>query len=170
MIIYRPNPTTDIPVVKAVETAIANGIKWIQLPTHTLDDTETKTLAESVIPICRSNDIILTLENHVETVNTLRNHGVHLMPGSMHPAFVRERLGPHAIIGMQIDKDFDIASLKNLDIDYLTLTHDINLHNAENIVDRIASNDMHIPVVIEGHYTIDDIVNSSVSGILTDRF
>lgn len=170
MIIYRPNPTTDIPVVKAVETAIANGIKWIQLPTHTLDDTETKALAESVIPICRSNDIILTLENHVETVNTLRNHGVHLMPGSMHPAFVRERLGPHAIIGMQIDNDFDIASLKNLDIDYLTLTHDINLHNAENIVDRIASNGMHIPVVIEGHYTIDDIVNSSVSGILTDRF
>lgn len=169
MIIYRPNPTANIPVIKAVETAIANGIKWIQLPTHTLDDIEATALAESVIPICRSNDIILTLENHVETVNTLRNHGVHLMPESMHPAFVRERLGPHAIIGLQIDKNFDIGSLKNLDIDYVTLTPDINLHSAENIVDHIASNGMQLPVVIEGHYTTDDIVNSPVSGILTDH-
>lgn len=167
MIIYRPNPDSATSISQLVKGAIDRGIGWIQLPTTDMTDDDAAAMAESVIPLCRDNDIILTLENHVATVDKLRNHGVHLMPGSMHPAFVRERLGPHAIVGVQIDRDYDLSGLKGVDVDYLTLDSAIDISEATKIAQRLIDLEMELPLVITGNYTPGDIAESPISGILT---
>ncbi|MDE7397539.1 MAG: thiamine phosphate synthase, partial [Muribaculum sp.] len=156
-------------VLSLVNHAIANGIGWIQLPTLGLNETDAKKLAEAVIPACRENDVILTLENQVETVNKLHNHGVLLTSGAMHPAFVRERLGPHAIIGISVDSNYDFNSLKGVDIDYIVLEKTVELTLATEIIDILKDFSIDVPVVITGNYTPDDVLPLGIKGILKEE-
>ncbi len=169
MIIFRPSSTDITEALSQINLAISYGIGWIQLPTVGLDETGARELAEAVIPVCRDNDVILTLENQVEVVNQLHNHGVLLTAGSMHPAFVRERLGPHAIVGIAADSNYDFNTIKGVDIDYIVLDKNIGLHDAEDIVNRLSEIAIDLPVVISGEYMPDDILSTGVKGILKEK-
>ncbi|MDE6282439.1 MAG: thiamine phosphate synthase [Muribaculaceae bacterium] len=110
--------TSPIHTVKEqVEVAINAGCRWIRL-TGTPDDAT----VEEVIPVCRDNDVILILDNNTELVDRLRIHGLHLTSwtrGSVIEA--REKLGPHAILGVTCADSSLAGELTGLDVDYMVI-------------------------------------------------
>jgi thiamine-phosphate pyrophosphorylase len=172
MIIFRPESTDNMSALyDQINDAVARGIEWIQLPTIDADESQAVAMAEAVIPLCRDNGVILTLENNVEVVNRLHNHGVHAMAGSMHPAFIRERLGPHAIVGVQVDATYDFKSLVGVDVDYFTVGGDNALTDAVEIAAKLESLGVSAPIVVTGDYRPSDIAQyPAIRGILRNSY
>jgi thiamine monophosphate synthase len=115
---FATSETTPSLVIEQVTSAIDGGCKWIRLfgnnlPIDTIKD---------VVSKCQQTDIILILDNNVELVDQLRVHGVHLTDWTRGKLIeIREKLGPHAIIGLTCESSERLNELKGLDIDYLTI-------------------------------------------------
>lgn len=94
--------------------ALAAGARWL----HLTDPTE----LEAIIPHAREADAILTLQRDHERVLATLIHGVILAPADTPAADVREKLGPHAIIGCEVSSLFEVMRLAPLDVDFFVLT------------------------------------------------
>lgn len=94
--------------------ALAAGARWL----HLTDPTE----LEAIIPHAREADAILTLQSDHERVLATLIHGVILAPADTPAADVREKLGPHAIIGCEVSSLFEVMRLAPLDVDFFVLT------------------------------------------------
>lgn len=95
-------------------TALDQGARWL----HLTDPAE----LEAIIPIARRADAILTLQGDHERVLATLIHGVILSPADSPAADVREKLGPHAIIGCEVSSLFEVMRLAPLDVDFFVLT------------------------------------------------
>ncbi len=120
--------------------AIANGASWLTLACPTPE------AITELIPICNEAGIIFVIEGNPEmALNTLvgdvRASGTCISQADGDPSTVREKLGPHAIIGYSATSAEEIISLANLDIDYFTLP-------ASAMTEALAS--VEIPIVATG--------------------
>ncbi len=172
MIIYSTISTSPEAIKAQAKAVIDGGCQWIQISACGMSKEEMKACAEAIIPICKENNTVLVLDRYVDLVDELRVHGVYLSAGSMNAAEAREKLGPHAIIGVEVNSAADILALKGKDIDYVTLggfpaTTDVN--DCRTIISEIRDAGMKIPVVAYGKITIADIpalLDAGVNGFI----
>lgn len=94
--------------------ALAEGAAWLHL-------TDPAALDE-VIPPCRDADAILTLRGNPARVMETKIHGLIVDPASDDPDAVREYLGPHAILGVEVPDLPTLLRYCPQDVDFFVLT------------------------------------------------
>ena len=123
--------------VEACRRAIEAGEVWIRLDLSAAIGDADKIFDEA-IALCREADVILTLVDDIDRVESRRVHGVHLSEYDENRLrSTRERLGANAIIGVAVSRlnDADemaettyleqmFSTLRRLDIDYFSYDGD----------------------------------------------
>lgn len=135
MLQFATDDSSRHPVGKQVELALQAGCRWIRVTGTPADET-----VEGLIPPCQDNDAILVLDNNIELVDKLRIHGLHLTEwtrGSLIAA--REKLGPHAIIGVSYADSAQLKELSGLDVDYVVTQAPANDNIVEYFTDFVKS-------------------------------
>lgn len=138
-------------IVEEVAAAIDGGCRWINLCSSGMTHEELKEAAESIIPVCRDNDVILVIDDDVELVKELRVHGVRLAGSGISAKDARGSLGPHAIIGVAVAEACEVAELKGADADYVTA----DVSALKQIVH--AAGELQLPVVATGDVNFDNM-------------
>lgn len=121
-------------VVGKCRAAIAAGEEWLRLDLRaTTGDVDS--ILTDVIALCRNNQVILTIVDDIDRVESERVHGIHISNDVGDDALisVRSRLGANAIIGVTVgdgradddgdDSDFlncQLNRFRALDIDYFS--------------------------------------------------
>lgn len=117
MLQFATTNNKTLNLASQVALAIEGGISWIRITGHhKFED------LEALVAPCQDAGTILVLDNDIEMVDKLRIHGLHLTEwtrGSVIAA--REKLGPHAILGVTCDNSEAIDQLKGLDLDYVVI-------------------------------------------------
>lgn len=104
-------------IAEEVGMALEGGCKWIRL-TGSPD----REMVKSLMPGCESAGAILVLDDNADLVDELRIHGLHLTSWTRGEAIAaREKLGPHAIVGVTCQTACQALELKGLDIDYMVV-------------------------------------------------
>ncbi len=161
--IAQPNDKYSIP--EQVQMAIEGGCSWVQLRVPDLSESELRELAEEVVPLCKENMTILTIENHVDTAKELGIHGVHLRGEGIDPAAVREQLGPEAIIGAEVSLAPTAMPYVGADIDYVTFPPSISIERIGENIEALRNAKFELPVVAEGNFQPEQIMQILQVGI-----
>lgn len=104
-------------LTEQVEMVLKGGISWIRITGR-----HSRSEIEALMKPCEEAGAILVLDDDVEMVDSLRIHGLHLTSwtrGSVIAA--REKLGPHAILGVTVESAEQIEQIKGLDLDYIVI-------------------------------------------------
>lgn len=177
MLQFITNPSDKYSIVEEVQMAIEGGCRWIQLRMKDATDEEVRNAAMEIIPMCRETDTFLIIDDRVNLVDELRVSGVHLGKEDMDPMEAREKLGPHAIIGVTANTAADILKYKGKDIDYVglgpckptktkkNLAPVIGLEGYKAIVDEVRAAGMDIPIVAIGGININDVKKLTEQGV-----
>lgn len=156
MLQFEIAPDFSITPTAQVEAVLKGGCRWIVAPAS-LDPAE----IEGIIEECKAVDAFLTIKNDVDLTDRLRVHGVVLSDCSVaHAVAVREKLGPHAVIGFTAHSAAEILDLRGKDIDYAVIagvTTDLTVEQAVAIVSDAAAAGNTIPVVAQGDMKLEDI-------------
>jgi thiamine monophosphate synthase len=114
---FSTNESSETPIIRQVQAALDGGCQWIRLTgNHTAES------VNQLIPLCQQADAILVLDDNAEVVEQLRIHGLHLTGWTRGELIaIREKLGPHAIIGVTCPEPALIEQLAGLDIDYMVI-------------------------------------------------
>lgn len=151
--------------------AIEGGCGWIVLSDSLPEGENLRDTAVSIQEMCRENDVILTIKHDVELVNDLKVFGVLLSKSDMIPQEAREMLGPHAIIGVEVDNPDDVIVMQAADIDYVVVgpygeRFDVNDYRV--FVNSLTERGCKIAVVASGNIGVDDIqplLSAGVRGV-----
>lgn len=152
--------------VAQTEIALAGGCRWIHIPAGLKRDE-----LEAIESMCREAGAFLTVDDDEALTNDRRFHGVLINAGHAKPAVeVRNLLGPHAVVGVEIDDAGVLPSLMKGDIDYAVF--DTDRHGLERAKAFAAeSGKRHVPLVARGlKLTRDDIMSlmeAGFNGVLT---
>ncbi len=150
MIQFYTTDSSRYPIFSQVSAAIAGGCRWINLCEDVASSRVLKETLEEIIPICRDADAFLVVDDDVELVKESRVHGVRITKSDLSAAQARQELGPHAIIGVAVSSPADVASLKGVDVDYVT----VDVASLAKIAPLAAA--MQIPVVATGGVTLEN--------------
>lgn len=177
MLQFITNPSDKYSIVEEAQMAIEGGCRWIQLRMKDATDEEVRNAAIEIIPMCRETDTFLIIDDRVNLVDELRVSGVHLGKEDMDPMEAREKLGPHAIIGVTANTAADILKYKGKDIDYVglgpckptktkkNLAPVIGLDGYKAIIDEVRAAGMEIPIVAVGGININDVSKLTEQGV-----
>ena len=117
MLQFATSESATHSVKEQVEAALSAGCGWIRL-TGKSDDS----VVEEVVPICRDAEAILVLDDNLALVDRLRIHGLHLTEWTRGEVIeAREKLGPHAILGVSCTEASRLTELSGLDVDYMVI-------------------------------------------------
>lgn len=131
------------------QMAIEAGCGWIQYSV----DSPSRDTAVELMELCRENEAIFIIDHDVEMVNELKVSGIHLSKNDMKPHEARELLGPHAIIGVDVDSPEEVILLRAADIDYVVLAPFGNKYSIDDyarFVSTLAEKGCEMPVVARG--------------------
>lgn len=177
MLQFITHPSERYSIAEQVQMVLEGGCRWVQLRLKEATDDEFRQVAAEVMPLCQEVDAFLVFDDRVELANEMRVHGVHLGPGDMPPAEARELLGPHAVIGVTAHSADDILRLRGLDVDYVglgpfrhtdtkrVLAPTLGLEGYANIMCRVRTAGMEIPVVAIGGVTARDVKPLLLAGV-----
>ncbi len=170
MLQYTLTDNDNIGIVEQTRMAINAGCAWIEVdPTNVPDTT-----LDEVIELCRDREIILVFRHHDVLLEKTRVHGVHLGEGDAKPLQLRERLGGHPIIGVDVTTESALAPLKRADVDYVVLEgypEKSTLSMISNLQQKQVEQNILIPIVVSGKIVpgeIQSIVDAGASGINID--
>jgi len=160
----------DMTLADQAAMAAKAGCAWIEIdPTNVPDDT-----LNTIIDTCRDNGIILVYIHNDILLEKMRVHGVHLSNGDSDPTELRNRLGGHPIIGVEITPDTPMQPLKIADVDYIVLGEYPDKTNTtiiRRLADTQSEQGISIPIVVSGRIEpseIQSIINAGASGINID--
>lgn len=153
--ILEPNDTYSMP--ELAQMAIEGGCAWVRLAPGEMDDAEIRDVAAELIPLCKENGTILTIDNHIELAKELGLHGVHLRMMGKSPMEVRELLGPEAIIGFEAPTAMAAINLKGLDIDYVSFPAGWSIEKLAEKISASRGAGLELPIVADGNFTPEDI-------------
>lgn len=177
MLQFITHPSERFSIADEVRMVVAGGCRWVQLRMKDASDDEVRAVALDVIPLCKETGTILVLDDRVELTDELRVHGVHLGKQDMPPGEAREKLGPHAIIGVTANTAVDILPLARLDVDYVglgPLRHTstkaklaplLGLEGYRTIVAEVRAAGVELPVVAIGGIGFDDVGPLMAAGV-----
>lgn len=163
--IARSNDRYSIP--EQAQMAIEGGCKWVIMRVPDLADEEIRELAAEMIPLCKENGTILTIENHVELAKELGIHGVHLRGASVGAREAREICGPEAIIGVGVATPSQALALKGADADYVAFRTGADTEAFAASVATLRGDNFELPIVaeLEDGASAEDAVKAGASGV-----
>ncbi len=138
-------------ITEEVQMAIEGGCQWIQVSDSLPEGISMKETLSELQPLCEENGVFLMAESDAKLAQEMRIHGVHLKKNDMKPAEARELLGPHAVIGVDVDSAADILALKGLDIDYAVIDTDkgASITDIEQIISEVREQKFDIHIVVK---------------------
>ncbi len=163
-------PHTQLPADNQATIAISAGCKWIEADPAQVNETE----LNHIIELCKQAEIILTFKHDDVLLDKHRVHGLHLSPTDVEPQSIRDRLGGHPIIGVDVSSDVDLKRLKRADVDYLVIP---DFPSAEayktlnGLCRNIAESGIDFPVVAQGVIPVEslhDLLAAGANGINID--
>lgn len=163
--ITAPGVGTLTPVEQA-RAAIEAGCRWIEINMPGATDNEVRNAAMELIRECEETNTFLIIRGHIDVVEELKVSGIHL-PTLDEATAARERLGAHAIIGVDCNTADEAIELKHRDLDYAFLPVSVPDELAA-IVASLSEAEVQEPVVAGAGVTldnIDQIVETGVHGV-----
>lgn len=156
MLQFVTHKSDKFTIAEEAQMVIEGGCMWIQLSNSLPDGVTLKDALEELRPLCEENDCFLIVESDIDLAKDMRVHGVHLSKNDISPALAREELGPHAVIGVDVDSAEDILDLKGKDIDYAVLEYnnESSVDKITQIVRKIQADGFEIHIVVRGDIEI----------------
>lgn len=168
--ILTPNETYTMP--ELAQMAIEGGCAWVRLSPGDMTDEDLRELLTELIPLCRENGTILTIDNHIEMAKELGLHGVHLRKYAKSPMEVRDFLGAEAIIGVEAPSAVSAIAIKGQDVDYVSFPEGWGIDKIAEKVSASRGAGLELPIVADGCFSLADIpalLAAKVSGVALGR-
>lgn len=165
---------------ESARMALEGGCKWIQLRMKEAPLEEVEAVALQLKPLCKENEAMLIIDDHVELVKKLEVDGVHLGKNDMPISQARQILGEAFIIGGTANTFEDVVQHYRAGADYLgigpfrftttkkNLSPVLGLEGYATILSQMKETHIELPVVAIGGITyedIPDILRTGVNGI-----
>lgn len=168
--IAQTSDTYSIP--EQVQMALEGGAQWIVIDGKGLDETQQREAVRDSAELCREAGSILVFDGNPEIAREAGIHGVELHGALSVATNARNSLGAEAIIGMDIDKASTAVRLADMDIDYAVLDCSLGTETIRGIIHEIRQAGCHLPVVVRGEYTSDNIqeaLDLGANGVATGK-
>ena len=164
----------------SIRLALDGGCKWVQLRMKDASEEEFLRNAHQARKLCDQYQATFIIDDHVELVRECGADGVHLGKNDMPIAEARRLLGDDFIIGGTANTFDDVLSHYRSSANYIGcgpfrftttkkgLSPILGLKGYQDIVAKMKSQSIDIPIVAIGGITIDDIpsiMQTSVNGI-----
>ena len=149
------------------QMAIEGGCEWICVHMPELSDHELKAvMQEGVLDVCREAGRILTIDDRPELAAELGVHGVRLslQYQTANPATaseLREKIGPEAIIGLEVVDPAVLTTLAKADIDFAYLPARFTAEERATFIKTASSA---LPVVAQGEFSNTEAADTIMSG------
>ena len=164
----------------SIRLALDGGCKWVQLRMKEASEEEFLRNAHQARKLCDQYQATFIIDDHVELVRECGADGVHLGKNDMPIAEARRFLGDDFIIGGTANTFDDVLSHYRSSANYIGcgpfrftttkkgLSPILGLKGYQDIVAKMKSQSIDIPIVAIGGITIDDIpaiMQTGVNGI-----
>jgi len=149
--------------VEQARAAMEAGCRWIEIDIPGASDNEVRNTAMDLIRECEEAGIFLIIRSHIEVVDELKVSGIHV--GSLDEATAaRERLGAHAIIGVDCTSANEVMELKRRDLDYAFLPISAP-DELSAIVAGVKAAGVDEPIVAGAGVTLDNLDDIIATGV-----
>ena len=161
----------------SIRLALDGGCKWIQLRMKDASEEEFLRNAHQARKLCDQYQATFIIDDHVELVRECGADGVHLGKNDMPIAEARRLLGDDFIIGGTANTFEDVLSHYRASANYIGcgpfrftttkkgLSPILGLKGYQDIVAKMKSQGIDIPIVAIGGITIDDIPSIMQTGV-----
>lgn len=137
--------------------AIDGGCSWVQLRLPDLADDEITAIISQIEPICHEQGVILTIEDRIDIAKQFGLHGVHFTNPGANVRQMRQEYGGEPIIGINVTSAQGVPTLEKLDVDYVTISPELSVEQAKELIDTVRSVDCTLPIVLTGDFNCMDI-------------
>lgn len=163
--------------LKSAQMALEGGCKWIQLRMKDAPLEEVEAVALQLKPLCKKQEAILVLDDHVELARKLEVDGVHLGKKDMPINEARQILGEAFIIGGTANTFEDVVQHFRAGADYLgigpfrftttkkNLSPVLGLEGYASILSQMKEAHIELPVVAIGGINYEDIPDILATGV-----
>lgn len=165
------NKSDRFSIEEVAQMAIEGGCGWIEMSPKTVGRQSVRETALAIRELCEEAGTIFVIQHDVDLVDELKVSGVHLSSGDMKPSEAREKLGPHAIIGVDVETPEEVILLQPADIDYVVVgpyRNRFTIDDYAGFVDRLREKGCNTAVVASGDINLGDVgllLGAGVSGI-----
>ena len=161
----------------SIRLALDGGCKWVQLRMKDASEEEFLRNAHQARKLCDRYQATFIIDDHVELVRECGADGVHLGKNDMPIAEARRLLGDDFIIGGTANTFDDVLSHYRSSANYIGcgpfrftttkkgLSPILGLEGYQDIVAKMKSQSIDIPIVAIGGITIDDIPSIMQTGV-----
>ena len=161
----------------SIRLALDGGCKWVQLRMKDASEEEFLRNALQARKLCDQYQATFIIDDHVELVRECGADGVHLGKNDMPIAEARRLLGNDFIIGGTANTFEDVLSHYRASANYIGcgpfrftttkkgLSPILGLEGYQDIVAKMKSQSIDIPIVAIGGITIDDIPSIMQTGV-----
>ena len=161
----------------SIRLALEGGCKWVQLRMKDASEEEILRNAHQARKLCDQYQATFIIDDHVELVRECGADGVHLGKNDMPIADARRLLGDDFIIGGTANTFDDVLSHYRSSANYIGcgpfrftttkkgLSPILGLKGYQDIVAKMKSQSIDIPIVAIGGITIDDIPSIMQTGV-----
>jgi len=118
-LVTDPTLVGDRPLEAVVAAAVAGGATLVQLRDKTSDTGALIATAERLLGVLRPRGVPLVVNDRVDIALAAGADGVHVGQSDMPAATVRRLLGQHAIVGLSITREANLATVDPAVVDYL---------------------------------------------------
>lgn len=160
MLQYILTPNDQFSAGELAQMAIEGGCEWISVAAPAMDDSELRdALVPDVVDLCRESGVFLTIDDRPDLARELGLHGVRLsrafqLSNPMEtPMFLRDEMGPEAVIGVETADASVVAGLVPADIDFVTLPDIFDGSQRHAFIARLKETGVAIPVVAQGDFS-----------------
>lgn len=169
------NKSDRFSIEEIAQMAIEGGCGWIEMAPEEVDSQSVRETALAIRELCEEAGTIFVIQHDVDLVDELKVSGVHLSKGDMKPSEAREKLGPHAIIGVDVETPEEVVLLQPADIDYVVVgpyKKRLSAENYANFVGELRAKGCNTAVVASGDINLDDVgqlLGAGVNGIAVSQ-
>ncbi|MCM1028316.1 MAG: thiamine phosphate synthase [Pseudoflavonifractor sp.] len=149
--------------VEQARQAMAGGCRWIEIDMPGASDNEVRNAAMDLIRECEDTNTFLIIRGHIDVVDELKVSGIHVS-SIEEGAEARQRLGAHAIIGVDASTAEEVKQLKPKDLDYAFLSIS-SPDTLAAIVKEVKDAGIDEPVVAGAGVTLDNLSQIMATGV-----
>lgn len=118
-LVTDPTLVGDRPLEAVVAAAVDGGATLVQLRDKTADTGALIDTAERLLGVLRPRGVPLVIDDRTDVALAVGADGVHVGQSDMPAATVRRLLGEHAIVGLSVTREADLATVDPTVVDYL---------------------------------------------------
>lgn len=177
MIQFISHYTSEYSYLDGIRMALEGGCKWVQLRMKDASNEDVILVGREVRKLCDKFQATFILDDHVELVKELGANGVHLGKKDMPVEQARKILGDDYIIGGTANTFEDVLMHYNASANYIGcgpfrftttkkgLAPVLGLEGYTEIVNKMKTSGIQIPIVAIGGITAEDIPSIMKTGV-----